>query len=49
MANKFDSSLKQVDELEIASLERSQVLGAHVSVEVSRLDSGELGQVVYNL
>lgn len=49
MANKFDSPLKQVDELEVASLECGQMLGAHVSVEISRLDSGELGQVVYNL
>ena len=29
MANEFDSSLQQVDELEVAGLECGEVLGAH--------------------
>ena len=49
MADELDSSLEQVDELEVAGLERGQVLGAHGSVKVSRFDSWELCQVVHNL
>ena len=38
MANEFDSSLQQVDELEVAGLECGEVLGAHGSIEVAWLD-----------
>ena len=38
MTNKLDSSLQQVDELEVASLERGEVLGADGGIEVTRLD-----------
>ena len=49
MADKLDSFLKEIDELEVASLECGQVFGAHGGVQVTGVDTRELGQVIHNL
>ena len=49
MAHKHYSSVNEEEQLEVASLEGGEVLGAHDSVQVTRLDTRELGQVVHHL
>jgi hypothetical protein len=39
MSYKFDAILEEVEELEIAGLEGSEVLGAHGSIKITRFDA----------
>ena len=49
MAHKLDSSFQEEEQLEVGSLERGEVLGAHASIQITRLDTRELGQIVHHL
>ncbi len=49
MTHKYDTTLQQVEELEVAGLESRQMLGTHGSIQVSWTNARELGQVIHHL
>lgn len=49
MAHKLDSSLQQIQQLQVSSLESGEVLRAHASIQVTRLNPRELCQIIYYL
>ncbi len=49
VANKLDSTLQEIEQLQVAGLESGEVLGAHGGIQVSRLDARELSQIVHHL
>lgn len=49
MANKRDSNVHKIPQLQVRGLERRKVLGAIVCVEVARFNAGEFSQVVHYL
>ena len=49
MAHEHYSPVNEKEQLEVASLEGGEMLGAHDSVQVARLDTRELGQIVHHL
>ena len=49
VAHKDGARIHQEAQLLVRGLQRGQMLGAEVGIQVTRLDARELGQVVHNL